>query len=249
MKLSIGGVLADAAALWRAERDVIVRIAGVLFLLPVLAMVMLAMTMIAGLPADAEQIDRAQFQENFWAFYTANVGWFLLISVALDYGALVFLNLFLHPGDTVGETLRRSLIRLVPYALLAMVTGAAVSFGLGLYIVPGVYIYGRVWMIGAAYAAEPERGLLASIERGFRMTQGNGWRVGLLGFGTAVVVGAGALSLMTVMQLVTALAGGAKWLETVLLVPVAAAGAAAYVMVSLVRVSIYRRLAGSISGT
>lgn len=245
MKLAIGGVLADAAALWRAERDVVVRVAGVFLLLPILALAMLVST----LPPIAEPGSEKAVFDAVRAFYLANFAWLLLVSLALDFGAFVLLNLFLRGGGTVRELLTMSLLRLVPFVLIGFFTGTLVNLGFALYVVPGLYIFGRSWMMGAAYAAEPERGLLAAIERGFRMSAGNGWRIALLGVGTAAIAGSGAMVLLIVAQVLAALAGGAAWLQAVALVPVAAAGAAAYVAFTLVRVAVYRRLAELSSGT
>lgn len=243
MRLNFG-VGEDAVALWRAERDVVLRIAGVFFLLPVLALAML----LTNLPEIAEPGSQEAVFAAFREFYTGNFGWLLLISVALDFGAFALLNLFLHGGSTVRELLLASLIRLVPFVLLGFVTGSLINLGFALWVLPGVYVFGRSWMTGAAYAAQPERGFFAAIERGFRMSAGNGWRIALLGCGTVAIMGSGALVLAILTQTVTALVGNAPWVQAVMLVPVAAAGAAAYVAFSLVRVAVYRRLAGSING-
>lgn len=245
MRLNFGGVLADAVALWRAERDVVLRVSGVFFLLPVLALAML----LTNLPEMPQSAGQETVFAAFKAFYTANFGWLLLVSVALDYGGFVLLNLFLRGRQTVRELLLASLLRLVPFVLLGFVTGTVINLGFALWVLPGVYLFGRSWMMGAAYAAEPERGFLAAIERGFRLSAGNGWRIALLGCGTAAIVGSAALVLAAVTQTITALAGNVAWVQAVMLVPVAAAGAAAYVAFSLVRVAIYRRLAMSMTGT
>jgi hypothetical protein len=245
MRLNFGGVLADAVSLWRAERDVVLRVAGVFFLLPVLALAML----LTSLPEIAATAEQDAVFAAVRTFYTANFGWLLLISVAIDFGALVLLNLFLHGGQTVRELLLASLVRLVPFVLLGFVTGSVINLGFALWVLPGIYLFGRSWMMGAAYAAEPERGFLAAIERGFRVSAGNGWRIALLGCGAAAIMGSGALVLLILAQAITALSGNAALVQGVALVPVAAAGAAAYVAFTLVRVAIYRRLAGSSSGT
>ena len=62
------------------------------------------------------------------------------------------------------------------------------------------------------------------------------------------LAGAAAFALLTVLQTLVALAGGAQWMQALLLVPFAAAGTAAYIAYTLVRVAAYRRLAGSSNG-
>ncbi len=243
MRLSIGGVLADAATLWRGERDLIVRIAGVMFLLPILALAMLA----SGMPI-TEQTRPEDVRGLVEQFYGANMVWLLLISVMLDFGTLALLKLFLDRQMTVRELLVAAGVRLLPFVLLGFATGAIINLGFTLFVIPGIYLFARSWMMGAAYAAAPQQGLFAAIERGFRLSSGNGWRIALLGVGVAIVAGSGAMALLIVAQMLTALAGGAQWVQAVALVPVAAAGAATYVAFLLVRVAIYRRLAGSSNG-
>lgn len=245
MRLSVSGVLADAAALWRAERDVIVRVAGVFFLLPVLALALLVTT----LPEIADPASEEAVFAAVRSFYVANFAWLLLVSLALDFGGFVLLNLFLHGGRTVRELLTLSLLRLLPFVLLGFMTGAVINLGFALYVIPGLYIFGRSWMMAAAFAAQPEKGLFASIERGFRMSAGNGWRIALIGCGTVVIVGSIALVLLILSQALAVMAGGSQWVQGLALVPVAAAGAAAYVAFTLVRVAVYRRLAASRIGT
>lgn len=243
MRLVLGSVLADAAALWRAERDLIVRIAGVFYLLPILALAMLAGGLV--LP---EQASQEQVREAVSAFYRANFAWLLLISVALEFGTLALLKLFLQRGETVHALLRAAAVRLLPFVLLGFANGAVMQLGFTLFVIPGLYVFGRTWMMGAAYAAEPERGLLAAVETGFRLSAGNGWRIALLGFGVAVIAGAGALLLLILSQTGIALTGRADWAQALFTLPVAVAAAAAYAAFTLVRVAVYRRLAGASNG-
>lgn len=243
MRLSLGSALGDAAALWRSERDLVVRIAGVFYLLPILALGMLASGIALPDQATQEQV-RAAVSD----FYRANLVWLLLISVALEFGTLALLKLFLHRSETVRGLLQAAAIRLLPFVLLGFANGAVMQLGFTLFVIPGLYIFGRTWMMGAAYAAEPERGLFGAIERGFRVSAGNGWRLALLGIGVVIVTGAAALALLIVSQMLVTLAGGAQWAQAVFLVPVAAAASAAYAAFTLVRVAAYRRLAGSSNG-
>jgi hypothetical protein len=54
--------------------------------------------------------------------------------------------------------------------------------------------------------------------------------------------------LLILVQGIVAALGGHPLVHAVLLVPVAAAGAAAFVFFTLVRIAAYRRLGGSING-
>lgn len=243
MRLSLGSALGDAAALWRAERDLIVRIAGVFYLLPFLALVLL----MSGLDLP-EQVKPEQAFEAFAAYYRANLIWVLAFSAAVQFGTLALLNLFLQPGGTVRETLHTSALRLLPFFLLAYANNALIQLAAMLFILPGIYVLGRTWMMGVVYAAEPERGLLGAIERGFRLSAGNGWRLALLCVGTMLIGGAAVFALLIVSQLGVALTGAVEWAQTIFLIPVMVAATAVQIAVTLVRIAAYRRLAGSSNG-
>lgn len=243
MSLSLRGALTDAATLWRTDRDLMARIGSVFLLLPILAIGYLSTT-IEVAPATAPE----DVRETVAAFYRANIVAVVAISLALEFGTLMLLNLYLQRGRSVGELMKASAVRLLPWVLLAMANGAILQLGFALFVVPGVYIFGRTWMMGPAYVAEPERGLLGAIERGFRLSAGNGWRLALLGFGVAIMIFAAIFALVILVQLLATALGGGALIYAVLLVPVAAAGAAAYAFFTLVRIAAYRRLGGSING-
>ncbi len=243
MSLSLRGALTDAVTLWRTDRDLLVRIGGVFYALPVLAIAMLASTISVSDAATPEQV-----REAVAAFYRVNLFAVVAVSLALEFGTLAILNLYLQRGQTVGMLLRASALRLLPWVLLGLANGAIMQLGFTLFVVPGLYVFGRTWMMGAAYVAEPERGLFGAVERGFKLSARNGWRLALLGFSIAILLAAGVLVLVIVTQALVALAGGAAVVHALLLVPVAVAGAAAYGFFTLVRVAAYRRLGGSING-
>lgn len=243
MRLAPGSALAGAAALWRAERDLVVRIAGVFYFLPILALALL----VSG-TALPEQATQAQMRELVSEFYRANFVWLLAINIALEFGTLALLNLFLQRGGTVRDLLAAAAVRLLPFVLLGFANGAVMQLGFTLFVLPGLYVFGRTWMMGAAYAAEPERGLLGAVEHGFRLSAGNGWRIALLGFGVILTTGAAVLILVILSQTAVVLAGGAEWARALFILPVVAAAAAAYAAFTLVRIAVYRRLAGSSNG-
>ena len=243
MTLSFRGALTDAATLWRTDRDLLVRVCGVFLLLPILAIGLLATTIQLAPTAAPEQI-----RETVAAFYRTNIIAFVTISLALEFGTLMLLNLYLQRGKSVGEMMRASALRLLPWVLLALANGAILQLGLTLFIVPGVYIFGRTWMMGVAYVAEPERGLLGAVERGFRLSAGNGWRLALLGFCVGIVIFAAIFVLVILAQSLATVLGGSALVHAVLLVPVAAAAAGGYAFFTLVRIAAYRRLGGSING-
>lgn len=243
IRLSLRGALADAVTLWRTDRDLMLRVAGVFLLVPMLAIGLLATTI--DIPANATP---EQVQDLVSGFYRANLALLIVLSLALEFGTLVLLHLYLQRGRSVGEALRDSGLRMLPWVLLALANGAVFQLGFALFVLPGLYVYGRTWLMGPAYVAEPERGLLGAVGRGFGLSSGNGWRLALLAFAVAVVLVCAILALVIVSGMLAALAGGSALVQGVLLVPVAAAGGAGYAFFTLVRIAAYRRLGGSING-
>lgn len=243
MRLSLGGALSDAATLWRTDRDLLLRIAGPFCFLPILAIAYLATGIAVPETATTEQV-----RESVSAFYSANLIAVVAISLTLEFGTLAILNLYFRRGAAIGEILRATALRLLPWVLLGLANGAVMQLGFTLFVLPGLYVFGRTWMMGAAYAAEPERGLFGAIERGFKLSSNNGWRIALLGFGVAIMLAAPVLALVIFANILTALTGGTALVQGLLLIPVAAAAAAAYAFFTLVRIATYRRLGGSING-
>ena len=246
MSFSFRGVLTDAVTLWRTDRSLMWPIAGVFLFLPLLGMFILATTSGVELPKGD---DPTQTREVLNAFLLSNIGWLGLIIALTEFGGLALLSLYLRRGETVGAVLLSSVQRLIPFFLIGVVVNVLIQFASYLLIVPAIYVFGRTWMMGVAFAAEPTRGAWQAMVRGFELSDKNGWKIGFFALGVALFVGASALSIAIVILAIAApLAGGSQSAASLVFVPIAFLVTACWVVFTLVRIALYRRLGGSING-
>lgn len=246
MTFSFRGVLTDAATLWRTDRNLMWPIAGVFVFLPLLGMFILATTSGVALP---ENGDRAQTQEVLNAFLLSNIGWFGLIIALTEFGGLALLSLYLRRGETVAAVLLSSVQRLIPFFLIGIVVNVLIQFASYLLIVPAIYVFGRTWMMGVAFAAEPTQGAWQAMVRGFELSDKNGWKIGFFALGVALFIGASVLSIAVVILAIAApLVGGSQSAASLVFAPLALVVTVGWVLFTLVRIALYRRLGGSING-
>ncbi len=246
MTFSFRGVLTDAATLWRTDRNLMWPIAGVFVFLPLLGMFILATTSGVALP---ENGDRAQTQEVLNAFLLANIGWLGLIIALTNFGDLALITLYLRRGETVAAVLLSSVQRLIPFFLIGIVVNVLIQFASYLLIVPAIYVFGRTWMMGVAFAAEPTQGAWQAMVRGFELSDRNGWKIGFFALGVALFIAASVLSIAVVILAIAApLVGGSQSAASLVFAPLALVVTVGWVLFTLVRIALYRRLGGSING-
>jgi hypothetical protein len=238
MKLSLSGVFADAGAMWRSHRDMLGAIAGVFFVLPILGILFLMAQ--GGLPSEP---DPAKLNEAVRQFYSENLLWFLLANLLIDFGTFAVLILFLQPGDrTLGEVLGIALRRLIPFIAVDLIAAVLLGVGASLFLVPGLFAFGRTWLAAPALAAAPEAGMLGAFRQGWRRSGGLRWVV-LLGVAAATVLAAMVLILLgsVLLALVGAAVGDSRVLEAAGYLLIAIIGGVVRVTLALMRVSAYRR--------
>ena len=84
---------------------------------------------------------------------------------------------------SIGDTVRAAVPFLGPVALASILAGIAITIGLLLVIVPGLYLI-TIWAVIVPVIVLERSGALASFGRSRRIVRGNGWHV----FGTLVLV-------------------------------------------------------------
>ncbi|MDK2767238.1 hypothetical protein [Sphingomonas sp.] len=246
MTFSFRGVLADAVTLWRTDRDLMWPIAGAFLFLPLLGLFLLVTMSGIQLP---EGGDREQTREVINTFLLSNLGWMGLIIALTEFGGLALLSLYLRRGETVGAVLLASLQRLIPFFLIGIVVNTLVQLGTYLLFVPAIYVFGRTWMMGVAFAAEPTRGAWQAMVRGFQLSEKNGWKIGFFALGLGLFIVATALSIGIVIFAIAApLVAGSQAAASLVFVPIALLVTVSWVFFTLVRIALYRRLGGSING-
>lgn len=236
MKLSFTGVFADAGAMWRSERDVLLRVAAVFLFLP-----SLAAQLFLPVPDIAKADTREAMAEAIMAWFGTYGGWFVLELVVIAYGAGVLLVLLLErQRPTVREALVRGL-RLLPGLLIAWTSVLMlVSLGSMLLIVVAFYVGGRLLLVGPVVVAEPGRGPFLALVDGIRLSAWRGWMLAAVAIVTVVAGQVAQLVPGTLIGALTA-SGNAQPLLLAPLQILSAAGAAAgWFALVLVQAAAYR---------
>lgn len=237
MKFSMPGVLADAGAMWRQHRDILSALAGVFFILPVLGILFLMAQ--SGMPTDP---DPAKLNEAVRKFYDDNLVWFLIANLLVDFGTFAIFILFLSPGSrTLGETLALTLCRLLPFIAVDVIAAILFGIGISLFILPGLFIFGRTWLAAPSLAANDQRGILDSFRQGWQRSDRLGWLM-LLGAAAAMLMAAIFTILLgsVLLGLVASMIGDNQFLEMAGYVLIAVIGGLAWATMALIRVAAYR---------
>ena len=242
MKIDLQAAIAEALATWRRDRRIIAAVAGVFFVLPAMAVLLLLPTIGAGEPVDAAEA------VQLLARYAAEHAHWLFAQMLLElFGAGVLLALLLDPArPTVGEALAAA-ARRMPALVAAWLLLAAAKYAGGLLLlVPGFYVIGRVFVVLPVLMAEPRRRLADAVAHGVTLTAGLGFAL----FGVSALLflaGQFAGLLAGSIGALAARGGGAAGAAIAALLS-AVVGAGMSVAFALVRASVYRRLAASSRG-
>lgn len=253
MRVTAGSVMAEAAALFRRDRGVLIALAGPFWFLPAYALALL----VPNPPQPAATATVEARTQQMAAWLVAQGPWFLLSFAAALWGTATIYLLYMDAGrPTIGEALGRGL-RLWPRLLLAMTFTAMAMLLLAVMLAPlpgGVglvvwtmaafYGLGRVLPVGPALAAERPLSAIGAIRRAWRMTRGAALPLGVV---VAATLGIGVVADQPFLLLdgwLRANAGGVNPVAVAIVDAGAAAVAAAAGLASaLVAVAAYRRLA------
>ncbi|MFD1036355.1 hypothetical protein ACFQ15_17100 [Sphingomonas hankookensis] len=243
MKLNVGAAIQEALAIWRRDRDVIVAVAGVFFFLPNLALSLFMRTDRITVRAGTQ--DDQALLASMQSYLVDNIHWLALQALAELVGIAVLLALILDPArPTVGEALRTAFRRLPVLVVATLLINAAKLGGLILFILPMLYVIGRVFVVLPVLMAEPERRFGDAMGRAIELTKGHALQLlslsGLIFFGGQMVV----LLLSATASAVSA--GGTNPVTMAILAFAASVVAAAMsIAFTLTRATIYRRLASN----
>ncbi|MEI9928730.1 MAG: hypothetical protein WDN44_14950 [Sphingomonas sp.] len=232
MRLTPVGIFAEAGALFRRDRDLLLRVAAVFFFLPALGGELF-------FPWPEPPQDQAAATELLIAWAGANAPWLVGQIVAQLLGIGILLVLLLDSRKpTLGAAMVRAL-RLLPALMLAWGgVLAIVCSGALLFFVPGLYALGRTFVVSATLVDEPQRGPLGAIVAGIRRTERNGWMLVLVAM---ALFAAGSLTIAVIDGFGGAL-GGSGPLRAVFACLDAAVAAAVALGQVLAQVAAYRLL-------
>lgn len=233
------GAAGDAWRRWRRDRETILAIAGPFLFLPMLAWLLLVPEPVVPAGASVEVIRSIQLQWGVEHLHwlAARIGFELFATVAI-------LSLYLaRDHRTVGGALRRALTTLPMFLIAVMASWGLVTLGVLAFVVPGMYVYGRVALTGPVMVAEPGVGVFAAVQRSIELTRGNGWRVFAL-LATALVAGVVALQLVGGVDQAMRGSGAANPVARVIVDTLAALAATGSVLARILfQVALYRTLA------
>ncbi len=171
MKTDLSAIWADAVAMGKANRQLIAPLAGLFLFLPS----MIADQFLVGPPsvdpaATGVLLDRlATFAQDNWLVL-------LLRGIVTSFGSLAILVLLLRgERPTVAEAMRIAAGVLPIYIVANLMQSLVIVSGMMLFIVPGLYLIGRLVLVSPVAAAEGASNPLTPLTRSALLTNGRGW--------------------------------------------------------------------------
>lgn len=254
MKISYSDWWDDIVALARANASILLAIAGAFVFLPAMAASFVTTPFVPP-PADAALREIVQ---AYLDYYSANWLPLLVVGLLSALGQLLLYVVLLDKRrPRVGEAFGIAAGLFLTFFVTSILVRLLVAGGLLLFIVPALYLIGRLLLSGAVVAAEGRRNPLGAIARSFALTQAQGWRIFFFAFLVLLVALVIQLALGGTLGAVVKLAagggGGRFGLGALLLAALEAAFASLYFLLGIaLATALYRRLAtgtASPSGT
>ncbi len=249
MRIDLAAATGTAWTLFKRDRDVLLALAGMFLFLPSLAMLLLIASPPAPVGGDAGQAAIEQWANQYVAWMFGNLPWLTLAALVTLFGSLAITAFYVDRakpdvGGAIGVA-----ARLLPgFALVMMGVTAVASVGLLLFVLPGLWVLGRVLLATPVLVAE-QGSAIDAVRRSVTLTRGHGLvMAGLAGIGTF----GGQLLASPFLAVDEALrAADAANPVAVMLVDIAAAAIAAAVALAMIllRIAIYWRAGAPSSGT
>lgn len=230
-KLDMGAAWSSATAMIGQNKDTVSAIVGLFYFLPYLAVGLLAPEAINPPPGDvgAGGSPDAAAQaaiDQLSAAYSESWPMLLAVVIAQFIGSLSLLALLGNPDSpTVGEALKRGLAAAPAYFLAQVLSVLLVSLAIGIPLgvviaaAPGiagmigviaamvgaVYLFVKFSLLGPVVAIEQVRNPIAALQRSWRLTKGNSFRIAVFIFLLFVTIGIVSVLVSLVLGLVFAL--------------------------------------------
>lgn len=237
MTFSYSAIWNDTMAIMRANSSLMAAIAGVFIFLPSL--------LLAYFVPAPQQDPSAQLMIDH---FTSNLHWYILAQLASMVGGIAILTLvFRRDGVSVGEAVGNGFAMLPFYFLALLLARFVIGVGFLAFLVPGLYLLGRLAPVGPMVIAERLRNPVKAFSRSFELTKGRGWAV----FGLIFLVGVAGvilvIALSSIFGLLAMLAGGGVGRLLALIVNSAVSTVFAVVLI-LLFAAIYRALVAGSAG-
>lgn len=174
MKLNVAGVLSDAWAMAKRDRDVVIGVSGLFLLVPQVAQAMFVAAPPALPVSSSDPVALQAWLDAVTVWSKQNDLLVLILSVLSLFGSLTLFTLYMERGrPDVATALRSALAWLLRYVLLALLVTLPVNVGTLLFLIPGLYIKGRLMTVGPVFVGERPIGAVAAFRRSFALTREN----------------------------------------------------------------------------
>lgn len=160
--------------LFRRERELLLAIALPLMFLPAWAVQLLCDPLPPLPPAPRDEVAMGAWIAAVTRWGQSNALWYVLADAAAIWGsAAIALLLSAEGRPTVAAALRRAGGWYLTYAAAALLVALPVGAGLWLFVIPGLWVQGRLAATLPALAHE-EAGVIAALRRSVAVTRGRG---------------------------------------------------------------------------
>lgn len=250
----------QASSAVSANREVLLALAGVFFLLP-----SLALSLLFPQPEPAAGMNSEAMMKLLSEYYRSVMPFFVPVGLLQAAGSLTMLTLFTdRTRPTVGEAIRQGFLGMFPYVSALLLVG----FGLGLLavfaltlgslagsslvagvavtlvVLFGAYAFVRTSLAGPVVAVERERNPLNALRRSWLLTKGNVGRIGMFYALVALAFFFVLMILMAIVGVVLAVVAGSQAGEVAATVISSAIGSVMTLYFVAISAAVHRQLAG-----
>ncbi|MEO9469449.1 hypothetical protein [Parasphingorhabdus sp.] len=238
MKLNYMDCWNGAIAILSEHKEAILAIAGVFLFLP-----SVLLTQFVGQPDVEGLTDSAAIQAANVAFFSENWFSYVLMLVVTAIGSLSIYTLF-SPSfkGTVSDALVRSLGLLFFFIVTNLVVAILMAVGFFLFIIPGLYLIGRLAVVPMIVADQQQRNPVNAIKESWKNTKNNGWAIFLF---LLIILLVGMITLIVfslVAGLIITLVSGGEGLPLLENIVTNLIGTGFQILILAVVASLYRQL-------
>lgn len=237
-KLEYRSVWREARGLFAAHSEAIVAIAGFfIFMSSWISAYLLPPLVLANLDDMSGSIRQiSSYFEGNWHILLPN----MLVTM---FGSLILYVLLAGQGvNKVGDALSGAAILFLPYLAASIIVGWATIAGFLMFLVPGLYLTGRLALLPAVMTAHPKLGIAGAVRETWHTSKGVAWAILILILFVALAV---RILSGIIMSIVVGITTGIAGVGGVPIVEAAATGILATieaVTVVLMLVAVHRQL-------
>lgn len=238
-KLDYRAVWREARTLFSAHSEATIAIAGFFIFMPAwITAYILPPLVFADLNDMAGSIRQiSSYFENAWHILVPN----MLVTM---FGGLILYVLLAGRGiSKVGDALTAAVVLFLPYLAASIIIGWMTFAGLLMFLLPGLYLMGRLALLPVVLAQAPELGAMGAIRQSWQTSRGNAWSILILIMFVALavrVLSGIAMAIVVAITIGVAGDGGIPVIEAAITAIFAVLEAVSYV---LLMVAIHRQLA------